>query len=626
MSTGRHGRGEHRSLASAEVTHGGATGNARAAERAGRRLCLALMLFLMMSGTTGCWLVFVDNFSGRAVAYNLEAEKSQDQGILLNIIRASKRRPMVFTGVQTVAGTASESAGFGLTWPGGDSGNTSRFVLNPGASVSAGPTFNVGVLDTQEFYNGMLRSLEPATFDRFFQEGYLKNLLLNLFIEKITIRQEDGSQRSWVIELSNDVDVPRKLARFQFTVEYLLYLGLTSEAISKDVGPLLSPKEASDVKALAKGEAAKLEPKQLEWCDLNPFDWREFISRQSSAAAKDLENSIDILNGICQQTSHGPLETRPDQANLFRKSFPDLPSVLYRMQTPDGDFQFCFDTADSVVDGEKHIINNPITKTSAACDVAKSETYEHSGDRREELTPRYPELSFKDIPLGPYLATGLSYTDKQFENSNNNSGRTVRSPSGCPNNGAQSYACIDFSKPVDLEFVPRSTEGVIYYLGEILRQEIDPDWYQPGDPASCLPRSTYSPHPNPPPRVHPCQPRVTYIRKEGPEGPGQRNPPSGYCVPGRVSSDRSSLCEPLFVLERDKQEPGLMYPMDSTSIVPNEPTPILTVSYDGDHYAVPGGETGKRTTDVLSIVTQLIALHKSAKSLPTSSVFTLVGP
>ena len=42
----------------------------------------------------------VDEYSGRAVVYNLQAEQAQEQALLLNVVRASVRRPMQFTGLQ----------------------------------------------------------------------------------------------------------------------------------------------------------------------------------------------------------------------------------------------------------------------------------------------------------------------------------------------------------------------------------------------------------------------------------------------------------------------------------------------------------------------------------------------
>jgi hypothetical protein len=62
----------------------------------------------------------VDEFSPRAVTYNLAAERAQNQTLLLNVVRSALRRPMQFTTVQSVTGTASESGTVQLTLPFGN--------------------------------------------------------------------------------------------------------------------------------------------------------------------------------------------------------------------------------------------------------------------------------------------------------------------------------------------------------------------------------------------------------------------------------------------------------------------------------------------------------------------------
>ena len=51
----------------------------------------------------------IDSYSSRAVDFNREAEQAQEQVLLLNIIRASLRRPMQFTSLQSVTGSGSAS-------------------------------------------------------------------------------------------------------------------------------------------------------------------------------------------------------------------------------------------------------------------------------------------------------------------------------------------------------------------------------------------------------------------------------------------------------------------------------------------------------------------------------------
>jgi hypothetical protein len=105
----------------------------------------------------------VDQYSGRAVAYNIEAEHAQEQALLLNVVRAALRRPMQFTTVSNIVGSATATGNVGYTAPvdipfrpaiNGTSIAAIPNVLNAwsiGGSMSGGPTFTVPVLDTQEF-------------------------------------------------------------------------------------------------------------------------------------------------------------------------------------------------------------------------------------------------------------------------------------------------------------------------------------------------------------------------------------------------------------------------------------------------------------------------------------------
>jgi len=68
----------------------------------GRVACTIALL--LAPGLLGC--AIVDNYSGRAVDFNREAEQAQEEVLLLNIVRASLRRPMQFTSLSTVPAAA----------------------------------------------------------------------------------------------------------------------------------------------------------------------------------------------------------------------------------------------------------------------------------------------------------------------------------------------------------------------------------------------------------------------------------------------------------------------------------------------------------------------------------------
>ncbi len=131
---------------------------------------------------------------------------------------------------------------------------------------------------------------------------------------------------------------------------------------------------------------------------------------------------------------------------------------------------------------------------------------------------------------------------------------------------------VDCTLPVQLSFTIRSTYSIIYYLGEIVRQANYPDSFSGG-----------------------AYDVLTYV------------------------GDGNNVAVPLFSLTTPE------HPEDSH---------FLSVEYEDRNFAVSdcpmdpmpsNGCSAGQTEEVLDLVTELIALNKSAKDLPTTSVITAVG-
>jgi hypothetical protein len=76
-----------------------------------RRVALTLPAFAL--GACG----LADQFAERAVVYNIQAEQAQAENLLLNVVRASLRRPMQFSNVSTVLASSGEKGDLTLTIP-----------------------------------------------------------------------------------------------------------------------------------------------------------------------------------------------------------------------------------------------------------------------------------------------------------------------------------------------------------------------------------------------------------------------------------------------------------------------------------------------------------------------------
>ena len=201
---------------------------------------VSLLLPLVAFQVSGC--AIVDQYSSRAVGFNLEAEQATQQALLLNIVRASYRRPMQFTSIQSITGIASANLTGGLsTIPLGPHSNTAPKIGTLTGSISGGPQFTVPVLDTQEFYQGILNPIPGQVLDLYFNSNYSRELLLDLFIEKVVMRRIDPSclptdhSNRCEFTILNFVSNGPHYDIFQSFVEYMLNFGLSTQQIKAPV-------------------------------------------------------------------------------------------------------------------------------------------------------------------------------------------------------------------------------------------------------------------------------------------------------------------------------------------------------------------------------------------------------
>ncbi len=204
-----------------------------------------------------------DKFSGRAVDYNIQAEQAQQQALLMNIVRASLGRPMQFTTLSTITGTASISGGGGLLAPFGRhrpplAATPDQLTLT--GTVSGGPTFTVPVLDTQEFYQGELKPLTGQEYRFFLDEGISPAVLFYLFVEHIELTVAGTTTPPQTFEYHNYVNDDFDLARFEAVADYLLSMGLGIENVHRNqsIGPELTSAQLHNLRDIAEATNAGL--------------------------------------------------------------------------------------------------------------------------------------------------------------------------------------------------------------------------------------------------------------------------------------------------------------------------------------------------------------------------------
>jgi hypothetical protein len=195
---------------------------------------------LFFMGALGSSCAYNDHVDNRVATYDVAAEKSRDEMILTNIIRASLAEPLAFLQLGQVTGIASAQTTIGLpslvlgppptkaiealqkqTVFGADAGTTG-FAANSG-TIGGSTTVNVTPSETKEFYLGLLTSVQPDTLAFFKQQGIAPELLFYLFTDRV-IEEKGGA----IHQLRNDPLDPN-FDQFRNYVTLAMRYGLAAE-------------------------------------------------------------------------------------------------------------------------------------------------------------------------------------------------------------------------------------------------------------------------------------------------------------------------------------------------------------------------------------------------------------
>ena len=144
------------------------------------------IVILASLALTGCSMSPI--LAPAAIEYNQVEEDVNNQLLVANILRARDGAPLYLAEFQNIhvsytgtVGTGSVSIPFG---PGKNP--VSRFYSAlPNASIAAAPTFDATQLDTQQFTQGMLKPIDPMTWEYYWHRNYSPDILLYLFLASI---------------------------------------------------------------------------------------------------------------------------------------------------------------------------------------------------------------------------------------------------------------------------------------------------------------------------------------------------------------------------------------------------------------------------------------------------------
>ena len=160
------------------------------------RMRTSIRLFCWVAGLSLVGCTLSRPLAYHAVSYNKIVEIAQNRMLLLNVVRASKRHPMYFTGIGSITAAPSYAissgkatltntiaTAFKATTEKTDTDADSLEL--PSASFSNKPTLQIGVLDTQDFIRGILSPVCVETVSHYLRQGWRSEILASLLIERI---------------------------------------------------------------------------------------------------------------------------------------------------------------------------------------------------------------------------------------------------------------------------------------------------------------------------------------------------------------------------------------------------------------------------------------------------------
>lgn len=186
--------------------------------------CLAAAGVLL----SGC--AFQKRVHNIAIDYNEAVASTSNELTFLNIVRAKEEHPLHFTTISAMRGGVSMTLagelavgirGQGLTSDFDDEGaptktQTTRGVETPSPKLSGsfttGPSFDVGILNTQEFQRGILTPVPAKIVGHFLEQGWPPEYLTALFVERVEFvlsKDQHDRAKGYIIKtLVNDPDEP----------------------------------------------------------------------------------------------------------------------------------------------------------------------------------------------------------------------------------------------------------------------------------------------------------------------------------------------------------------------------------------------------------------------------------
>jgi hypothetical protein len=272
-----------------------------------RAACVAVALVFACAG---CSYSRFD-LPGQVGRYNDSIEEFIEKAILLNIVRASHDAPIGFTQVAVVRGSGSVGGQLGLpsvTFGPGQTLQQQQIAFGANAATVGGNTnFDLAVLESKEFWLGLLTPLGADTLAFFIRQGVPREILFYLYVQRVEVTSDNKTD----ILTNNPLD--SRFVSFTTNLRDSLRLGLTVDTASRsfDFGPPLPAAQATNIKDLIELAKAGLSLRPVANSAGSQYQVQATVSA-SVLCFDQARATVNILDEIAPEstcavvTGHGP--------------------------------------------------------------------------------------------------------------------------------------------------------------------------------------------------------------------------------------------------------------------------------------------------------------------------------
>jgi hypothetical protein len=529
----------------------------------------ALFSLLLSFSFSSC--IRVGDLSSNAMRYNEAVEEAQNKMLLLNIVRAKMHRPMYITDLSKITGNIKLDINTGpietdytpfvqsttttdpmtkIMTTTSPARNLFGGKLVPSVDYAHSPTFDVNVLSTQEFMNGFLKPASKDLLSYYWEQGWPQELLLYLFVHHVRVHSsKDFTEADETFENHPSKVKPAELEKFGNWVTAFLKQKPTFVKKDLNIGPCLSRDEVSeldDLVAASKAGFGLAEVPTGGYQLQQPKPDLELKSEYDVRVAQEVESLCKKV----QKPPKTPIEVRMDLLTAARKAATACREGLATLKD------------------EKKAENKKVSRE-------KLESIEEVCKFREDIVKGIDKGIDDDRKLGCSSPCSGAEQDAANEESSG-----VKSGQGETRGAEVSARYGEGANQKEATLYLRSPEGILYYLGQLMRLEEDANIV----PEICV---------------------------------------DGYLEPLFVAFARSKTdraCSAAIAVEYNGRN----------FVVPDEAPPADKVECKegGNKYATGVGNLkcyAGRSMQALSLLTQLIALQKSAKDTPTTGVIRAIS-